>query len=405
MSSLKLVLSYLRARVLMTCLTVISVALGLALATIVLILSNQTQRTLNTETANWDIVVGSKGSPLQVVLNSLYYLDAPAGNVNISVWKRLQTDPVVERVIPLTMGDNYFGSPIVGTLPAFFEGRRPSQGAKLFAQGQCFRKPFEVVAGVEVAAMNHLHLGQQIIGAHGWGKSNDFHPQFPYTVVGILAPTGTNLDRAVYTDYHSTWIVHAHPDADEKPEPGHDPTQEVTSLLVRLHQPGARFRLVQDINAHHMAQAVIPVDEIDKVARTFIAPLQGILLLVAYLVVLVSALSILISLYHSIHQRRRDLAVMRSLGATRTDVFRVVALEAAVLSGLGVCCGWALGHGLTAVGSPMVMTRFGIALNAWHCEPIEGVIALSVWGLGILAGLLPAIIAYRLPVADTLVQE
>ena len=405
MSNFMLVFSYLRARVLLTSLTVISVALGLALATIVLMLSSQTQRTLNTETANWDIVVGATGSPLQVVLNSLYYLDAPAGNVNISVWKRLQNDPVVERVIPLTMGDNYFGSPIVGTIPDFFAGRSPSQGDKLFAQGQCFSKPFEIVAGARVAAMNRLQLGQKIIGAHGWGRSNDFHPQFPYTVVGILAPTGTNLDRAVYTDYHSTWIVHAHPDADEQPEPGHDPTQEVTSLLVRLHQPGARFRVVQDINAQHLAQAVIPVDEIDKLARTFIAPLQGILLLVAYLVVFVAALSILISLYHSIYQRRRDLAVMRSLGATRADVFQIVTLEAAMLSGLGVCGGWLLGHGLIALAAPMVMTRFGIALHAWHFETIEGVIALSVWVLGILAGLLPAFIAYRLPVAEILFQE
>jgi len=342
---------------------------------------------------------------LQIVLNSLYYLDSPVGNVNISVWKRLQSDPVVERVIPLTMGDNYFGSPIVGTIPAFFDGRKAINNDGLFAQGKCFIKPFEAVVGSEVARRSDLQIGQKIIGAHGWGKSDDFHPQFPYTVVGVLSPTGTNIDRAVYVDYHSTWIVHSHPDADEKPEPGHDPTSEVTSLLVRLNQPAARFRLIQDLNAHQAAMAVVPVDQIDKVASTFIAPLQGILLIVAYLVVFVSSLTILISLYYSIHQRRRDIAVIRSLGATRVDVFRVIALEASVLSAFGVISGWLLGHGITALGSSMVMTRFGIALNAWHFEPIEGVVALSVLILGVFAGLLPAIIAYRLSVADILVQE
>jgi putative ABC transport system permease protein len=433
MTDLKLILSYLRARLLMTSLTVISVALGLALATIVLIISNQTQKTLNTETANWDIVVGAKGSPLQIVLNSLYYLDAPAGNINISVWKRLQSDPVVERVIPLTMGDNYFGSPIIGTVPEFFDGRKSiHSGEDLFDEGKNFTKPFEIVAGAEVAGNNHLKIGQKIVGAHGWTKSDDFHHDFPYTVVGILSPTGTNIDRAVYTDYHSTWVAHAHGhhhDDDEhkageiEKETGHhdehdavetahdaghhehEYNAEVTSLLVRLHQPGARFRLVQDINANHIAQAVIPVDEIDKVARTFIAPLQGILLLVAYLVVFVSTLTILISLYYSIHQRRRDIAVIRSLGATRADVFRVIALEAAVLSGLGVIFGWLLGHGLTAMGASTIMTHFGIALNAWHFDSVEGIVALSVLLLGIFAGLLPAIIAYRLSVADILIQE
>ncbi|HEY3379086.1 MAG TPA: ABC transporter permease, partial [Armatimonadota bacterium] len=204
MSDLKLALTYLRARPLITMLTIASVALGLGLATIVLMLSQQTQAMLSNETAYWDVVVGAKGSPLQLVLNSLYYLDAPTGNIDVAVQQRLQRDPMVARVVPLTMGDNYFGWPIVGTVPSFFDGRQPMRGSHLLASGRLFAKPFETVVGAQVAASNHLTLGALMIGAHGWGKSNDLHPQFPYTVVGVLAPTGTNLDRAVYTDFHST---------------------------------------------------------------------------------------------------------------------------------------------------------------------------------------------------------
>jgi putative ABC transport system permease protein len=433
MTDFKLIFSYLRSRLLMTSLTVISVALGLALATIVLVLSSQTKQTLNRETGKWDIVIGAKGSPLQIVLNSLYYLDAPVGNVNVSVWNHLKSDPIVDKIIPVTMGDNYYGSPIIGTVPEFFDGRKSiHSGKELFAEGNNFSKPFEIVAGAEVAKNNHLKISQKIIGAHGWTKSDDLHHDFPYTVVGILSPTGTNIDRAVYTDYHSTWIAHAHGhhhngdeheaegieketghhdehDADETAHESdhhnHDHDAEVTSLLVRLHQPGARFRLAEDINANYNAQAVIPVNEIDKVSRTFIAPLQGILLLVAYLVIFVSALTILISLYYSIHQRRRDIAVIRSLGATRIDVFRVIALEAAVLSGLGVLLGWLLGHGIIALGSGMVMTHYGIILNAWQFETVEIIVAISVLIAGIAAGLLPALLAYKISVAEILTRE
>ncbi len=174
---------------------------------------------------------------------------------------------------------------------------------------------------------------------------------------------------------------------------------------MRLSQPARRYLLVQDINKHEQALAVVPVDEISKLITVFLAPLQGLLLAVAYLVVIVAALTILISLYLTIHQRRRDLAIARALGATRGDVFRLIAVEAGALSGLGVVCGWVLGHALIAVAAGSVMSRFGIYPNAWQVSPLELAIVASVWGLGVIAGLLPAAIAYRLPVADNLVKE
>ncbi len=408
MSNLRLALAYLRHRALVTVLTVISIALGLGLAVTVLALSRQTKSALGNETAYADLVIGGKGGPLQLVLNSLYYLDAPTGNISISLWHRLEKDPSVSSLIPLNMGDNYFGAPIIGTVPAFFEGRQPRTGGNLVASGRLFNAPFEVTVGADVASRHHMVLGQQIIGAHGWGKSNDFHTQFPYKIVGILAPTGSSMDRVVYTDYHSVWIVHAHPDADEKPEPGarpHDPSQEITALLVRFSQPARRFALEREINAEEAAMAVDPASEINRLVTVFVAPLQGLLLVVAYLVVFVAALTILISLYLTIHQRRRDVAITRALGATRGDVFRQITVEAAALAGLGVVCGWLLGHVLIALSAPFLMSRFGLYPNPWSVAPTEVLVAASVCALGMAAGLLPAAVAYRLPVADTLMRE
>ncbi|NLO73764.1 MAG: ABC transporter permease [candidate division WS1 bacterium] len=432
MSDLKLASLYVRARTLITTLTVISVALGLGLAIIVLLMSHQTQALLTSEVGAWDLVIGAKGSPLQVVLNSLYYMDAPTGNISVDVWRRLERHPAVARILPLNMGDNFFGSPIIGTVPEFFAGREAPSGKSLLAAGTMFTQPFEAVVGAEVARRQRLKLGQEIIGAHGWGQTDDLHPQFPYTVVGVLARTGTSLDRAVYTDYRSVWIIHADhdphqhqpkggleahhahehghehaagPHHEHEEEASHDPYAEVTALLVALRQPAARFGLVDSLNRQEKALAVSPVEEISKLDTTFIAPLRGVLLIVAYLVVLVSVMSILISLYLTIHQRRRDLAILRSLGATRGDIFRLITLEAALISGLGVVLGWLFGHGLTAALAPVILERYGLSVQALQLLPGELTVGFSVWVLGILAGLWPAHNACRLRVAESLQEE
>jgi putative ABC transport system permease protein len=412
MSDLRLALTYLRHRLLVTILTVISVALGLGLAVTVLTMTHQTRNTLGNETAFADIVVGGEGGPLQLVLNTLYYLDPPTGNIDLALWDKLKHDPAVSSVIPLNMGDNYLGAPIVGTVPEFFSGRKPLRGDKLVAQGRLFAKPFEAVVGADVARRGQMTLGQQVMGAHGWGKSGDVHAQFPYTVVGILAPTGSSTDRGVYTDYHSVWIVHSHHHADGDADEGtaheegdHDPTKELTALLVTLSEPARRYLMVQDLNRHENAMAVIPVNEISTLIQRFVTPLQGVLLAVAYLVIAIASLTILITLYLTIYQRRRDLAVSRALGATRLDIFRLITVEAAALSGLGVIGGFLLGHGMVALAAPLAMEKLGILPNPWLVAPLEWRVAISVWVIGIIAGLLPAAIAYRLPVVDTLVKE
>ncbi len=410
MSDLKLAFTYLRTHLLVTVLTVLSVALGLGLATIVLILSTQTKDTLKQETRYWDIVVGAKGSQLQLILNSMYYLDAPNGNISTDVWDHLRANEGVGKIVPVSIGDNYYGAPIIGTTMDFFTVRQ--QGGAI-ASGRMFDKTMEVVVGAEVAERQHLTLGSQIVGSHGWAKGGDTHSESPYTVVGILQRTGASMDRALYADYRSVWEVHARHhaaglatgvvDPDEVDEPEHGP--EITALLVQLKQEGRRYQLADEINKNENAMATIPVDQVDQLVKTFISPLQGLLLLVAWLVVIVAALSILISLYLSLHQRRRDLAVLRALGATRIDIFRMIIIEAAVLTALGVLGGWLLGHGTVALLSGYAMQKFGIAPHAWQLQAVELYIGGSVWVLGILAGILPAVVAYRLPVAETLIAE
>jgi len=423
MSEWSLALNYLATRRVVTVITILSVALGLGLATVVLILSRSTRETLQQETAYWDVIVGAKGSGLQLVLNGLYYLDAPVGNIDEHIWEHLKKHPSVESIVPVTMGDNYFGVPIVGTTHDFFAGRSARNGRDLLAGGRYFTRPMEALIGTDVARNQHLALGGKIVGSHGWGDSGgDTHAEQPYTVVGILAPTGSSLDRAIYTDYSSVWEIHQHHhDEDEHAAAGHhddEPEgidahpgdehghgQEITSLLVRLSKPGRRYQFVEEVNAELPAMAAVPVDEINKVTVTFLNPLRNIMLTVAYLVAIVSALGILATLYLTIHQRRRDIAILRSLGATRGDIFRLITIEAALLAGAGVLLGSLLGHGALAACATYCLREFGVAPAAWHFTPLEGVIAASIWCLGILAGLLPAVLAYRVPVVELEVLE
>ncbi|MHB9129660.1 MAG: ABC transporter permease [Armatimonadota bacterium] len=413
MSEWTLALNYLATRRVVTLVTILSVALGLGLATVVLILSRSTRETLQQETAYWDVIVGAKGSGLQLVLNGLYYLDAPVGNINTHVWEHLKGHPSVKAVVPITMGDNYFGVPIVGTTHDFFTDRTARNGRPILADGQYFARPMEVVIGADVARRQHLALGDKIVGSHGWGAGGAAHADQPYTVVGMLASTGSSLDRAIYTEYRSVWEIHQHhhhqeghghnaaaKHHDEAHGEAHTQTQEVTSLLVRLTKPGRRYQFVEEVNADLPAMAAVPVDEINKVTVTFLNPMQNIMLAIAYLVAIVSALGILATLYLTIHQRRRDIAILRSLGATQGDIFRLITIEAAIIAGVGVLVGGLLGHGALAACASYCVREFGVAPAAWEFTPVEGLIAVSIWGLGILAGLLPAVLAYRVPVVE-----
>jgi putative ABC transport system permease protein len=307
------------------------------------------------------------------------------------------------------MGDNYFGAPIIGTTTDFFANRTARGGQPLLAAGAYFTRPFEAVVGADVARRFSLTCSTQFVGSHGWGAGGHSHGDHSYTVVGVLAPTGTSLDRAVYTHYHSVWEVHGHhhhaPDVAAPSEAPHahavdSDHLQVTSLLVRLTRPGRRYQFVEGINGNLPAMAAVPVDEINKVTVTFLSPLQNALLVVAYLVVAVSGLGILATLYLTIHQRRRDIAILRSLGATRGDVFRLIALEAAAIAGLGVLLGVLFGHSMLAAAGPYCLREFGVAPAPWQLTSTEAMVGASVWAVGILAGLLPAALAYRLPVVE-----
>jgi putative ABC transport system permease protein len=434
--------AYLWNRKLTTILTILSVALGVALISSVLTLREETRKRFEEEGQAWDMVVGAKGSPLQLVLSSVYFMDRPTGNIPYTEYERILADEDVKAAFPVGLGDTYQGFHIVGTEAKLFdvtweditgEPRQPFQ----FVAGQAFEQPKEAVIGSIAAEQTGLQVGDEFIGAHGFIQMAEetlaaagmhSHASHPFTVVGILDPSGSPADRAIFVNLESVWDMHGAEDFEEYYTPealakvgeaadadhDHDHAEDhdhaahtdkmVTAVLVQLHTPALRFTFRQKVNDFYNAMAIIPIDEIAKLYDQLLGTAKTILLAIGYLVVTISGLSIVIGLYLSILQRKRDLAIMRALGASRGEIFGAVLIEAFWVAVLGIGSGWILGGLVTAGLGQYLSAEFGMRIGAFTLTR-EHISAFAVVGIvGILAGIIPALQAYRSDIARDLAQ-
>jgi len=409
---LRLALAYARRRPLATAFNVALLAVGVATITLVILLSGELEQRLAREAAGIDLVVGAKGSPLQLVLAGVYHADVPPGNVPLAAVEELARRPLVQQVIPMALGDSYRGFRIVGTLPAFVAHYGASP-----ASGRAWAAPMEALLGSEVARTSGLAVGAAFTGAHGLAEGGGDHDEAPYRVVGVLAPTGRVIDRLVLTGIDSVWQVHGHHDADEEdgaaragragPPAGAatpPPTaREVTLALVKYRSPVAAASLPRAINAETVLQAASPAYESARLFTIFgvgTDVVRGF----ALLLIVASAFGLFVALVQALDERRYDLAIMRALGARRTTVVAVLLIESLLLAATGLAAGLALAHVLAAsVGTWLpAAAPLAAGARAWHAEE-WGIVALAL-GAGIIATLLPAWRAYRLDVAATLAE-
>jgi len=400
---------YLVARLAVTALTVAGIALGVALVCGVLTLRRGSEEALAREAALFDLVVGGKGGGLQLVLACVYHLDQPAGNIRYTDYEKLRRDPRVLWAAPVGLGDNFEGYRIIGTEAHFFDlPDRAGQPFFSLAEGRIFENRFEVVLGSEVVAGTGLRPGDSFAGTHGLVKipGSEIHEEFPYTVSGILTPTGTTQDRAIFGTLESVWEIHETEDRLHSAIQGmatleRQAPRETTAVLVRLETPGLRLRLADEIRQRTDGIAVIPLNEILRLYQGFVAPMQRALLAVAAAVVLVSCLAILATLLQAGERRRRDLAVLRSLGARPAEIAVLMFLEGTLLSLSGLLLGFALGHGLLAVAAPSIRETSGLVFSAWSFDREEGHALLAMGLCCMLASVFPALAAYyRPPLAD-----
>ena len=401
---------YLKFRWLVSVLTITGIALGVALVCAVLALRSESERALSKDAGLYDLVAGGKGSPLQLVLASVYHLDSPPGNLPYAEYGKLQRDSRVLWVAPVGLGDNYSGYRIVGTEAQFFDlPDRNGERFFQFAQGKVFEGRFDVVLGSQVAASTDLELGSTFFGTHGLVEvpGAEVHRDFPYRVSGILAPTGTAQDRAIFGTLASVWEIHETEDRLHSAIQGSallegPQEREATAILIRLKTPGLRLWMADEIRKETDGIAAVPINEILRFQRSIIGPVQRALLIVAGAVVGVSCLTVLVTLHQAAERRRRDIAILRSLGAIRSEVASLVFAEGLLLTGAGIALGLLLGHGGLALSVGPFRDSTGLVLNPWQI-PVAELIALGAMALcGAVASLFPAISCYRRTPIDDL---
>ncbi len=389
MSLLALAWRYLWARPLVAALNLALLALGVGAMSFVVLVTEQLERTMQRDLAGIDLVVGAKGSPLQLMLAGVFHLDVPTGNIPLAAVKVLQEHPQVERVVPLSLGDSVRGWRIVGSTtdyPALYQAQ--------LAKGQWWKDKLQAVLGADVVADTGLRIGQTFSGTHGLGKEGEDHGDMPYTVVGQLARCSCVLDRLVLTDLASVWAVHEHN--------GPEAALEVTLLLVSYKTPLAAMTLPRWVNALAIEaaglQAAAPALESARLLR-MVGVGREVLQGFGLVLLLAAAASVFVALAHAVREREADLAMLRMVGAPPWRVAALVACEALLLALLGAALGLLLGQALTALlGWELARQRSLHVSGAWwSVQQLWLLVGAAL--LALLAAALPAWRALRLDVS------
>jgi putative ABC transport system permease protein len=379
--------SYLRARPLNTALSVLLLALGVGTIVLLLLVVGQAEERMHRDAQGIDLVVGAKGSPMQLMLAGIYHLDAPTGNIPLASAQALAKNRFIRKAMPLALGDSWQGNRIVGAERAYAE----HYGAELRA-GRFYEKPMEAVLGSEVAQRTGAGPGATFKGAHGMGSDPGEEHEEGYTVVGVLGKTGSVIDRLVLTPIESVWDVH---------EKVAEDAREVTVVLVQYASPLAAAMLPRQINSQSELQAASPAYETARLFRIVgvgVEALRGF----AAVLILAAGLSVFIALYSALEERRYELALMRTLGASPARLFGLLIGEALVLSLLGVVLGLLLGHALASLLGAWLESQQSYPVTGLQWRPEELWVAGIALAVGVIAAVVPAWRAYRTDVSSTL---
>jgi putative ABC transport system permease protein len=397
-----LALKSLRHKALSTTLNLLLMAVGIAMMTFVLSASKQLEDSALRDAQGIDLVVGAKGSPLQLILSSVYHIDVPTGNIPLAAHAQLAQNRMVKKVIPLALGDSYKGFRIAGTNADYIA----HYGGEL-AGGKLFNAPLEVVLGAQAAARTGAAIGAKFAGSHGLAQGGEEHADAPFTVVGILKPTGTVLDRLVLTPVESVWrvheIMHGIDTSDKEEKAAMDAERELTALLIQYASPLAAATMPRFINSQPELQAAQPAFESAKLFR-MLGVGGDVLHGIAMLVLLSAALSMFVALYNALEERKTDLAILRTLGAPPVKLLLLLLAEGLTLALAGALLGWASGHVAVEVLGHALSQDQNLSLSGWTVAPDEAWLVPVALCVGLVAALLPALRAYRTDIAATLAR-
>ncbi|HRE40349.1 MAG TPA: ABC transporter permease [Ignavibacteria bacterium] len=450
MSIFKIVIKNIFERKLSSFLTIVSTMLGVGLIISILIIREETKKAFDQSATGYELIIGPKGSPLQLTLNTVFHIGLPVNNMPYKTYELLKADRRIKTAIPYVLGDNYKNHRIIGTTSDLLNEFEFIKGKKYtFKEGKTFENKYDAVLGSDVAEKTGLKTGDKFTGSHGV-ESYEFaeeHNEHDFIVTGILEKTYTPNDNVIFTSLESVWDIHYHiPESDSKDtlttnnkethihnhsnEHNHnhdhnhihnesdkdtsvvktlnkipEERKTISVVLVSLKSPVFFDLLRRQINDDKfdgiIAQAVIPLMEI-KQLFDIIGNINSILLLISYLVIIVAVISILVSIYNTINERRNEIAIMRSLGAGRKDIFSMIILEGFFITGIGSISGFIIGHLAVYLMSSYISEQTGVYITGLMFGIFELYLVLGTIILGITVSILPAIKAYRTDVATNL---
>ena len=420
----QVVLRSMRARPLSTWVTVAMVATGVGLLLVLLGMRSSARTAFDRGSGNVHLLVSSDPSPLVAVLNGIFYANAPANPISWAKYQQIRGGFPYQWAIPTQQGDSYRGFPTMATTPEFLSKFEPVAGEPWrFAAGRAFEKPFEIVLGAAAAKGSGLRLGQQVFLTHGSGASREggddphaghVHTEYPFTVVGILEPTGSAHDRALVIDLESSWILHAF---DRRERAGiHEKTtaadltdedRMVTGILLRLPTRAgsdASAAMQQQFDTLRRDTSIVVAQPAQQIQRLFeiVGNVDGLFLGMAAVVLVSSAVGVMLALYNSMAARSRQIAVLRVLGASQGRVFGLVLTESLLISMAGAAAGVALAVVGGMAASAWLKASIGLVIDPTLDLRGTVIVVGGTVALGALAGILPAWRAYQVPVADSL---
>ncbi len=424
-----IVLRSLTARRFSTITTAVTVAVAVALMLVLLSMRDAGRRAFDRGSGNMHLLVSAESSPLVSVLNSVFYARAPARAISWTQYLRIKQDPRLAYVLPTQMGDSYKGFPVCATVPELFTQFSPDPRfnpaagrgvAWPLAQGRLLESPYEIVAGYRAWRESGLQLGDKIHLTHGRSDQEGahVHKEREFIVVGLLGPTGTAHDRAIFTHIDSSWVVHAEEnrrrEAPEDRQAAGMATEDlatdekpVTALYIRgVTREGSDVSSVIPTVASELRRdprltVAEPVAEIRALFR-IVGSIDQILVAMAIVVMISSGVAIMLALYNSMEQRRRQIAVLRVLGCSPMGIGRMVVMEAVAIGLVGTGIGVVISLVGTRIVAAIMKQRLGLIVEPSFPPDVLMMVAGGTVVLAGVAGLVPAVLAYRTSVAKNL---
>ena len=386
-----------------TVLSIVLLTLAVGIISILIHVNASIENQMNNNLKGIDMVVGAKGSPLQLILSSVYHVDSPTGNISLADANSITRNRMVKNSTKLSFGDNYKGFKIVGTEKNFLELYKCH-----VEDGRIWKKSLEAVVGNKVAEILELKIGDEFTSSHGLGDYGESHEDSVFKVVGILESSNSVADQLILTSLESVWDIHKEHDHDHDEEHDHDhdeDSKEITSILVKFDSPMNIISFPRYINEETNMQAAIPSYEISRLFKIFGIGFETLTYL-AYLIMFVSGLSLFLNLLNSLRERKYEMALIRTIGGTKVQTSLMLFYESIILCIIGFVGGIILSRKGILVTSNMLEESLNYSISI----PIllsnqEILLLIFSISIGILACVIPAVNVYNMNISKTLSDE